>query len=158
MHLQHILVALADVRVFISTFVKAYVDANRPINESIQSSGNLNDGLGTYKEQKGHHPMAKSAFDGDPKYNADDALTISQAKLNEYEVEHPTITGQQHSLYSAFSKTGKTLTMSEMRTIEIQAMTNSGVPVDYATNAVDKAIQQLQQMGITAPSKIPWGK
>ena len=41
--------------------------------------------------------------------------------------------------------------MSEMRTIEIQAMTYSGVPVDY------KAIQQLQQMGITAPSKIPWG-
>jgi len=81
MHLQHILVALADVRVFISTFVKAYVDANRPINESIQSSGNLNDGLGTYKEQKDHHPMAKSAFDGDSKCNADDALTISQAKL-----------------------------------------------------------------------------
>jgi len=47
--------------------------------------------------------------------------------------------------------------MSEMRTIEIQAMTNSGVPVDYATNAVDKAIQQLQRMGITVPSKIPWG-
>ena len=143
--------ALADVRVFISTFVKAYVDANKSINESIQSSGNLKDGLGTYKEQKDHHPMAKSAFDGDSKCNADDALTISQAKLNEYKVEYSTITGQQHSLYSAFSKTGKTLTMSEMRTIEIQAMTNSGVPVDY------KAIQQLQQMGITAPSKIPWG-
>ena len=120
--------------------------------------GNLNDGLGTFKEQGGHHPMAKSAFDGNPNYNADNALTISQSKLNSFGVKHQTITGQQHSLYSAFDKTGETLTMNEMRTIEIQAMTNSGVPVDYATNAVDKAIQQLQQNGITAPSKIPWGK
>lgn len=42
--------------------------------------------------------------------------------------------------------------------IEIKAMTNSGVPLNYATNAVDKAVDALIKSGVTKPSRIPWSK
>ncbi len=102
--------------------------------------------------------MAKKAFEGVAGYNPRSALTISQSKLSQFGVKHSTITGQQHSLYKAFSKTGDTLTIDAMKQIEIKAMTNSGVPMDYATNAVEKAIQGLLDSGVTQPSRIPWGK
>jgi len=37
-------------------------------------------------------------------------------------------------------------------------MTNSGVPLDYAANAVDKAIAGLIKSGVTQPTRIPWTK
>jgi len=43
-----------------------------------------------------------------------------------------------------------------MRTIETQAMVNSGVSQSYAANAVNKAIQDLIRKGVTAPTRIPW--
>ena len=46
--------------------------------------------------------------------------------------------------------------MEAMREIEIQAMTNSGVPLSYARNAVDRAIAELLEAGITSPTRIPW--
>ncbi len=118
----------------------------------------LDDGLGTYGSVKGHHPMAKSAFEGVDGYDYKEALTISQSKLTEFDVKHSTITGQQKKLYLEFSKTGKPLTIDAMKQIEIKAMTNSGVPLDYAKNAVEKAIEQLTKSGITQPSRTPWGK
>ena len=116
----------------------------------------LDDGLGSYKSQRGHHALAKRAFEGVQGYDKDLALTISPEKLAEFKVKHAQITGQQHSLYTEFAKTNKTLTMEAMRKIEIEAMTNAGVPLDYATNAVDKAIKQLLDWGVTQPVKIPW--
>ena len=119
-------------------------------------SDTLDDGLGTYGEQGGHHPMAKKAFEGVEGYDPDEAIIISNEKLEELGVRHSTITGNQHSLYNEFAKTGKTLTMEDMRTIEIKALTKSGVPEDYATNAVDMAIQDLLNKRITQPINIPW--
>jgi hypothetical protein len=118
----------------------------------------LDDGLGTYASQGGHHPMAKSAFNGVIGYDYKEALSISASKLAEFDVTHATITGQQIKLYSAFSKTGESLTIDAMKQIEIKAMTNSGVPLNYAKNAVEKAIAALKEAGITQPSRIPWGK
>jgi len=46
-------------------------------------------------------------------------LTISQSKLTEFGVKHATITGQQKTLYSSFSKSGETLTFDAMKQIEI---------------------------------------
>ena len=102
--------------------------------------------------------MAKSAFEGVNGYNYKEALTISQSKLAEFDVKHSTITGQQKILYSEFSKAGNQLTIDAMKQIEVKAMTNSGVPLNYAENAVNKAIDALQKAGITQPSRIPWGK
>ena len=78
--------------------------------------------------------------------------------ISEFGVEHPTITGKQHSLYSDFAKTGETLTFDVMREIEIEAMTKSEVPLNYATNAVNRAIQALINSGVTQPIRIPWTK
>lgn len=102
--------------------------------------------------------MAKSAFEGISQYDFKQALTVSQSKLTEFGVKHATITGQQKSLYTAFAKSGEELTMDAIRQIEIKAMTNAGVPIDYATNAVDKAIDALMKAGVTNPSRIPWAK
>ena len=55
-----------------------------------------------------------------------------------------------------FTSTGKSLTMDAMRHIEVKAMTNASIPVDYATNAVHRAIIELIKSGITQPSRIPW--
>jgi hypothetical protein len=120
-------------------------------------AANLDDGLGTYGDQKGHHPMAKSAFKGDPNYNANDAVTVSADKLSEFGVRHPEITGQQHTLYSEYADTGQPLTMEGMANIETRAMVNAGVPESYAQNAVGKAFNQLIEWGVTAVSNIPWG-
>ena len=46
--------------------------------------------------------------------------------------------------------------MDVMRKIKIKAMTNAGVSLDSATNAVDKAIADLIKSAITPPVKIPW--
>ncbi|MEY8357222.1 hypothetical protein AALB39_28310 [Lachnospiraceae bacterium 54-53] len=100
--------------------------------------------------------MAKKAFEGVDGYDPNSALTISKDKLDSFGVRHATITGQQNSLYTTYAKTGQPLTMDAMKQIEIQAMTNAGVPINYATNAVDKAIADLLKLGITKPVRIPW--
>lgn len=46
--------------------------------------------------------------------------------------------------------------MDAMRKIETNALINSGVPENYAINAVEKAITDLTKNGITKPVKIPW--
>lgn len=100
--------------------------------------------------------MAKKAFESVNGYDPDTAVTISDEKLSELGVRHSTITGQQHSLYNEFAKIGKPLTMEAMKEIEIKALTNSGVSEDYATNAVEKAIEDLIGHGVTKPINIPW--
>lgn len=57
---------------------------------------------------------------------------------------------------TAFAKTGDPFTMSVTKDIEILAMTNAKVPLDYATNAVDKAISVLAKARVTQPLRIPW--
>ena len=116
----------------------------------------LNDGIGSYRQRGGHHPISEKAFDGVKGYNADDALTISSSKLSEFGVTHSAITGQQHKLYADFAKTGKKLTMKAMKDIEIQSMVNAGIPLNYAKNAVNMAAKQLASWGIKAPKFIPW--
>jgi hypothetical protein len=118
----------------------------------------LDDGLGTYASQRGHHPMTGKAFKGVPGYVYDDQLTISANKLAELGVSHPAITGRQTSIYKAFNATGKPFNMEVMRSLEIKALTEAGVPLDYATNAVDRAIAAIKAAGVTAPVKIPWGR
>ncbi len=100
--------------------------------------------------------MAKKAFEGAEGYDPGESITISDEKLAEFGVRHQAITGRQHSLYNEFAKTGEEFTMDAMRDIEIKALTESGVPKDYATNAVDKAIEKLLEQGVTKPVRIPW--
>lgn len=115
----------------------------------------LEDGLGTYGDQKGHHTMAKKAFEGVPGYDANMAVTVSRSKLDQFGVKHSAIIGQQHKLYNEFAASGQTFTLEVMRDIEIKAMTNAGIPSNYAMRAVTEAYNQLKLAGIN-PINIPW--
>jgi hypothetical protein len=44
-----------------------------------------------------------------------------------------------------------------MAEIEIQAMTNVGIPEDVATGWVIKALQDLKDQGVKVITNIPWG-
>ena len=117
-------------------------------------------GMG-HNKGKGHHPLAKKAFEGVKGYDPKKVLTISLDHLKtgfKNPVSHGKITGQQNSLYTKWVKNnpGATLTLNDMRTIEIESMVNVGVTKSYATQAVDAAIAELISLGITAPTRIPW--
>lgn len=46
--------------------------------------------------------------------------------------------------------------MEAMKNIEIQAMVDSGVPIEYAKETVEAAVEQLIGSGINNPINIPW--
>ena len=111
---------------------------------------------GTYGSQGGHHPLSKKAFEGNPSYSDQNALTISNDLLKQYGANHSAITGRQHTLYSEFAKTGQPFTLEAMQNIETQALIQAGFPEPLAQIAVQEAIEQLHAWGVTSPSQIPW--
>lgn len=56
---------------------------------------------------QGHHAAAKKGMDGDPLYDKNAALSISDEVLESIGVKHADITGQQTRFYKAFVKTQK---------------------------------------------------
>jgi hypothetical protein len=127
----------------------------------------INDGRGKYKDVGGHHPLAKSAFEGNfPDQQAfnnyrDNALSIPSSTLDNITGitnVHNFITGQQNNLYSAWKNAnpGKTMSLKDMADIEIKAMTNVGVPEDIATGWVLKGLERLKEQGVSQITNIPW--
>jgi TANFOR domain-containing protein len=116
------------------------------------------DGTGEYSKVKGHHPVAKKAFEGDLVYDYKKAFSVSKDKIEEIAGigAHNLITGQQNSLYSEFAKSGKKLTIEIMSEIEVKAMKNVGVPEDVATGWVVKALEDIKAQGVTEITNIPW--
>lgn len=43
-----------------------------------------------------------------------------------------------------------------MKSIEIQAKVDAGVPLNYPKNAVNMAVKQISSWGMKAPALIPW--
>ena len=117
----------------------------------------LPEGIETYENQFGHHILAKKAFEGNPAYDPYSALTINEGTIKAFGTTHQVITGQQHSLYSAFARTGAPFSLAAMRQIELKALLNAGIPYEYAVEAINQAIEQLISWGITEPLQIPWG-
>lgn len=132
----------------------------------IKGTGNLAEilaGTGKYADVGGHHPLAKISFKNSSKYDFNEAFSVSPAKLDEVSGitnVHPTITGQQNSLYTQWVKNNPNtkLTLSEMAKIEKQAMINAGIPEKFANGWVDQAFKQLNDLGITDAdiTNIPW--
>ncbi len=114
--------------------------------------------LKPYAEGGGHHPAAQSAFNGNVLYNAKSALAIPNSVLNKMGISHKAITGVQHTLYSAFAKTGQVLSWDSMAKIETQALIKSGVDPTTAKVWVDTSIKALKETGIINPTRIPWGE
>jgi hypothetical protein len=114
-------------------------------------------GTGEYALVKGHHPLAKVAFEGDAAYNLNKAFSVSIEQLGGQAI-HRRITGNQNNLYSAWRKANPKvkLTVDEMAEIEIKAMSNAGIPEDIATGWVIKALEDIKLQGVTGIRNIPW--
>ncbi len=105
----------------------------------------------------GHHVPAKSAFEGAPGYDPKAALAIPNAEMTRLGVQHlKLVTPAQQKLYTAFAKTGKTLTWEAMETIETEALIAGGMEAGMARATVQKAIQALKDAGVSGPTRIPW--
>lgn len=144
--------------------------ANQIDNTIARLTGNANfslTGTGKYKTVKGHHPMAKKAFEGDLAYDYKEAFSVKVTSLEDAwktanqgipQNVHGKITGQQNSLYSSWrsANPAKKLSVDEMADIEIQAMVNAGIPQDIATGWIVKSLEDLKLQGVTEIKNIPW--
>jgi hypothetical protein len=117
----------------------------------------LLNGTGPYRQVRGHHPLAKAAFKGDPNYDLYDAFSVSTEVLGGQSI-HNAITGKQNSLYSAWKNNNpnKIMTLSDMVGIELQAMIDAGIPADVASGWMVKALENLKEQGVTRITNIPW--
>lgn len=123
-------------------------------------------GTGQYSSVGGHHPLAKISFKSDKFYDFKKAFSVPNNKLQEiWEKANPNqalinvhskITGQQNSLYSAFAKKNKPLTIEKMAEIEANAMINIGIPEDVAVGWIIKALEDLKAQGVKVITNIPW--
>ena len=118
----------------------------------------IEEGTGSFRKVKGHHPMAKKAFEGANGYNPRDAFSVSKKALDKFDVAHGTITGKQNSLYTAWKKAnpGKSMSVEDMAKIEVQAMKNAGIPEDVAKGWVKKGVEDLKRQGTSEIKNIPW--
>tara|TARA_R110002050_G_C8931357_1_gene512005 strand:+ start:155 stop:2125 length:1971 start_codon:yes stop_codon:yes gene_type:complete len=118
------------------------------------------DGTGAFRYLKGHHPLAKIAFNKNKarNYSELDAFSVSKSKLESFGGPdvHNIITGKQTSLYKEFGRTGERLTIEKMADIEIKAMVQAGIPEDIATGWVIKALQDLKLQNVKTIPHIPW--
>lgn len=109
----------------------------------------------------GHHPLIGKAFEGDPKYIYDDALSVSKNTLEQYGGTgvHAKITGKQISGYKAWRTANPSpakLSFADMIEIERQAMIQSDIPEDVANGWIIKAVEDLKKQGVTEITHIPW--
>jgi hypothetical protein len=105
----------------------------------------------------GHHVPAKAGFRGAQNYSENLAPAIPNEELERLCVDHGLISGAQTRLYKAFAKTGSALTWSSMKAIEVDALEWGGMSRAKAEATVDEAIARLKAMGVTGPTRIPWG-
>lgn len=107
----------------------------------------------------GHHVPAKSVFTGNSAYDLNKALAIPNAELDRLGVNHGLISVAQQKMYRAFAQTGHLLTWTDVEKIETEALMTGGIKSETAAEAtVKQAISALKASGITAPTRIPWGK
>jgi hypothetical protein len=105
----------------------------------------------------GHHVLAKSAFVGAQRYDANAALAVPNAELARLGVDHGLVTGGQIQGYRAFAQTGAKLTWESVEAIETQALIRAGMQPSMARVTVQQGIQALKNAGVSGPTRIPWG-
>jgi hypothetical protein len=52
---------------------------------------------------------------------------------------------------------GKSMSLNDMKGIEVEALTRLGIPPGVASDYVSRAMNQIVALGITKPVNIPWG-
>jgi RHS repeat-associated protein len=107
-----------------------------------------------------HHPIAKAAMRGAANYPAEGVgvLSVPKEVLEELGVSHARITGNQQILYRAWraANPNAQVTWDVVSNIEAKAMADAGMDPTLAKMIVKKAVNELQGMGVPAPTRIPW--
>ncbi|MBF7093607.1 hypothetical protein IUY40_18915 [Flavobacterium sp. ALJ2] len=145
-------------------FVK---NLDETLNKLKQKAKYVLEGTGEYSVVKGHHTLAKKAFDNVKEYDYKKAFSVKPSALEDAwktvnsgvpQNIHAKITGQQSSLYTAWKKANplKKMDMEIMADIEIKAMKNVGIPEDVATGWVVKSLEEIKINGVTEIKNIPW--
>ncbi|MBF7093605.1 hypothetical protein IUY40_18905, partial [Flavobacterium sp. ALJ2] len=139
-------------------FVK---NLDETLNKLKQKAKYVLEGTGEYSVVKGHHPLAKKAFEDVKEYDYKKAFSVKPSlldKVSGIDKIHSIITGQQNKLYSAWKKANplKKMGIEDMAEIEIKAMVNAGVSEDVATGWVVKALEDIKLKGIKEIKNIPW--
>ena len=140
-----------------ATTASLYLSAMIPGPEGFAAEGEEAAALRAYSEDGGHHIPAKSAFTGDPAYDANVALAIPNSELAAQGISHSAVTGAQQTLYRAYAQTGQPLTWEAMQSIETQALVRGGMSPGSASATVNNAINALKASGVNGPTRIPWG-
>ncbi len=109
----------------------------------------------------GHHVFAKEAFDGLKGFDKNATLYISE-EMKRRGVNHlgpladGGITQTQRKLFTDLARSGRPNTLAEHARIARESLTAGGMSATDADSVVSRALKQLEDWGITAPSKIPW--
>jgi len=136
--------------------VKKVEDAGAGAAKATEDSANLKPYGGP---GGGHHVPAKSVFTGNSAYDINKALAVPNAELTRLGLDHGLISVSQQRLYRAFVQTRHALTWNDVQKIETEALISGGMKsVTAAEATVKQAINALKANGITAPTRIPWGK
>ena len=132
------------------------VKKNEEPGKTSESDKYKYDKTGEYEDVGGHHIFAKSAFKGDANYDADKAFCISQEFMTSNNLDHSAMTTAQRQLYKELYESGRPNTLAEQTRIAREALRRGGASQDMIDNLMDDAIKNLDSLGVTAPTRIPW--
>jgi len=111
---------------------------------------------GPYRIEGGHHIHAQSVFRGDPNYDPDEALSISNELMNANGWSHVNMTNRQRLLFNNLAESGLPNTMSVQNEIAYEALIAGGVSSSTAKSLVEQSALNLLQQGVRKPNRIPW--
>lgn len=112
--------------------------------------------IGLYEDVGGHHPHSQAAFRGNPNYDKNLAISISNDGLRQMGISHNEITQNQKRFYKPL-KNNPNISLSECSAIERASMKDANVPSDLADLTILCSTMNLNYQGAT-PTRIPYSK
>jgi len=119
-------------------------------------AGRLISSTGAFGSIGGHHIHAKAAFEGNPAYSADDAISVSNQYLRSKGWSHPQMTGNQHTLFNDLADSGSTNTISAHYQVAYSSLRAGGASPIVSWYLVQRSAYNLAKQGVTYPTRIPW--
>ncbi len=111
--------------------------------------------VGEYGSTGGHHIHAKAAFKGDPNYNPNSALTVSQAEMARRGWSHEAMTARQAQSFDEMLAGQRASTMREHSKIAVDALMAGGASRQEARALTAKSLRNLRRQGVRRPTRIP---
>nr|WP_301170956.1 hypothetical protein [Brevibacillus nitrificans] len=111
---------------------------------------------GMYKDVKGHHIHAKSAFYGHVTYDPKKGFSISQEYMKENNYNHTDMTTMQRKLFDDLARSKRPNTLKEHSRIAVEALVAGNVPRNEARSLVAASLLNLRAQLVKYPTRIPW--